>query len=135
MLQVPDGKSMQEDETTTRMCSEYQQKLLDIRRAFEAGASGRATIAARSAAMDELVTGLWSAVIQQRARDWRGRGGAGGGWVWAAGAVSLLGCGRAVSAGWKAGRERCEGCGPARQPGAVGLRDTRGADDATGGRV
>ena len=50
------------------MRGEYQRKLLEIRRAFEAGASGRATIAARSAAMDELIAGFWVAVIEQRPR-------------------------------------------------------------------
>src|SRR5580704_6823447 len=76
MLQVPDGKSMQENESTSSgMRGEYQEKLLGIRRAFEAGASGRvagasgrATIAARSAAMDELVTGLWAAEVKKDAR-------------------------------------------------------------------
>ena len=50
------------------MRGEYQQKLLEIRRAFEAGASGRATIAARSAAMDVLVTGLWAAAVEKNPR-------------------------------------------------------------------
>ncbi|MBS1798373.1 MAG: [protein-PII] uridylyltransferase [Acidobacteria bacterium] len=39
---------------------QYQRKMLEIRGAFEAGATGSATIAARTAAMDDLVAGLWN---------------------------------------------------------------------------
>ncbi|MBS1821823.1 MAG: [protein-PII] uridylyltransferase [Acidobacteria bacterium] len=42
---------------------QYQRKMLEIRGAFEAGASGSATIAARTAAMDDLVTGLWQRAV------------------------------------------------------------------------
>jgi [protein-PII] uridylyltransferase len=40
--------------------SEYQRQMLAIRAAFEAGATGAATIAARAQAMDELIVGLWA---------------------------------------------------------------------------
>jgi [protein-PII] uridylyltransferase len=46
----------------------YQRRMLEIRGAFEAGASGAVTIAARAAALDELVTGLWQRSVGQDAR-------------------------------------------------------------------
>ncbi|HWW22790.1 MAG TPA: DUF294 nucleotidyltransferase-like domain-containing protein, partial [Edaphobacter sp.] len=42
--------------------------MLEIRGAFEAGASGSVTIAARSAAVDELVRGLWQQAVEQGGR-------------------------------------------------------------------
>ena len=45
------------------MRGKYQRRMLEIRGAFEAGASGSATIAARSAALDELVRGLWQQAV------------------------------------------------------------------------
>lgn len=42
----------------------YQRKMLEIRGAFEAGGSGTAAIAARTAAVDELVTELWRSAQQ-----------------------------------------------------------------------
>jgi [protein-PII] uridylyltransferase len=42
--------------------------MLEVRGAFEAGASGAATIAARSAAVDTLVQGLWAAALEKDAR-------------------------------------------------------------------
>ena len=39
------------------MRGEYQRRMLAIRDAFEAGATGAATIAARAQAMDELIVG------------------------------------------------------------------------------
>ncbi len=61
---------MQADESTGsgvrgELQRQYQRKMLEIRGAFEAGASGSATIAARSAAMDELVTGLWRGALER----------------------------------------------------------------------
>ena len=52
---------MQKSETAgIRSREQYQRRMLEIRGAFEAGgASGAATIAARTAALDELVCGLW----------------------------------------------------------------------------
>ena len=52
---------MQKSEATGSSLREhYQRRMLEIRGAFEAGgASGAATIAARTAALDELVRGLW----------------------------------------------------------------------------
>jgi len=44
---------------------QYQRKMLEIRGAFETGASGSATIAARTAAVDELVIGLWQRSIER----------------------------------------------------------------------
>jgi [protein-PII] uridylyltransferase len=43
----------------SRLRGEYQRRTLAIRDAFKAGASGAATIAARSKAMDQLIAGLW----------------------------------------------------------------------------
>jgi [protein-PII] uridylyltransferase len=42
---------------------EYQRRMLEIRDAFYAGASGAATVAARAQTMDELVAGLWSEAV------------------------------------------------------------------------
>jgi [protein-PII] uridylyltransferase len=41
--------------------NEYQRTMLEIRGAFEAGASGTSTLGARAAAVDRLVCGLWQA--------------------------------------------------------------------------
>ena len=47
----------------------YQRRMLEIRGAFEAGgASGAATIAARAAAVDELVSGLWKQAVEREPR-------------------------------------------------------------------
>jgi len=46
----------------------YQRKMLAIRGAFEAGALGVATIAARSAAVDELVRGFWAQGVERDSR-------------------------------------------------------------------
>ncbi len=43
---------------------QYQRTMLEIRGAFDAGASGGATIANRTVAMDELVRGLWQHASQ-----------------------------------------------------------------------
>jgi len=61
---------MQTNEATDGgMRAGYQRRMLEIRGAFEAGgASGAATIAARSKALDELVTGLWSRAVKRDAR-------------------------------------------------------------------
>jgi UTP:GlnB (protein PII) uridylyltransferase len=57
---------MPEKETLEgRMRSEYQRRMLAIRDAFEAGATGAATIAARAQAMDELVVGLWTRAVEK----------------------------------------------------------------------
>jgi [protein-PII] uridylyltransferase len=50
------------------MRGQYQQKLLEIRGAFDAGASGAATIAARAALLDEMVTTLWGAEVERDPR-------------------------------------------------------------------
>src|SRR5450631_537694 len=47
------------------MRGEYQRRMLAIRAAFDAGATGGVTIAARSQAMDELISGLWSIAVKQ----------------------------------------------------------------------
>jgi [protein-PII] uridylyltransferase len=44
---------------------EYQRRMLAIRGAFEAGATGRETVAARAAAMDALIAGLWELAVQE----------------------------------------------------------------------
>jgi [protein-PII] uridylyltransferase len=47
----------------------YQRRMLEIRGAFEAGGgSGAATIAGRSKALDELVSGLWIRAVKRDAR-------------------------------------------------------------------
>ncbi|HEX9198226.1 MAG TPA: HD domain-containing protein, partial [Acidobacteriaceae bacterium] len=57
---------MQEKETPgSEMRGEYQRQMLAIRDAFESGASGAATIAARAQAMDELIIGLWAEAVEK----------------------------------------------------------------------
>jgi [protein-PII] uridylyltransferase len=43
----------------------YQRQMLAIRAAFEAGATGAATVAARAQAMDELIVGLWTQATER----------------------------------------------------------------------
>jgi [protein-PII] uridylyltransferase len=47
---------------------EYQRKMLEIRSSFELGATGRETLAARSAVTDDLVRALWREAVEQDAR-------------------------------------------------------------------
>jgi [protein-PII] uridylyltransferase len=47
---------------------EYQRQMLEIRRAFERGATGTETLAGRTAAVDGLVRGLWQKAVAQDAR-------------------------------------------------------------------
>jgi [protein-PII] uridylyltransferase len=55
--------------TGSRLREQYQRRMLEVRGAFEAGgASGAATIAARSAALDELVRGLWLQSVERDPR-------------------------------------------------------------------
>jgi [protein-PII] uridylyltransferase len=57
------------DSTSSGMRGTYQRKMLELRGAFEAGgASGAATIAARAAALDELVSGLWRQAVEGDSR-------------------------------------------------------------------
>ena len=56
------------ESTATRLREDYQQQMLAIRSAFKAGASGRATISARSQAMDTLVRGLWAEAVERTPR-------------------------------------------------------------------
>jgi [protein-PII] uridylyltransferase len=57
---------MRENETPSNgMCGEYQRRMLAIRDAFQTGASGSATIAARAQAMDELIGGLWKDAVKR----------------------------------------------------------------------
>lgn len=46
----------------------YQRRMLEIRGAFDAGASGAATISARASALDDLVRGLWRLAVEEDAR-------------------------------------------------------------------
>jgi [protein-PII] uridylyltransferase len=56
---------MQTKELTAKeLRARYQRRMLEIRGAFEAGASGSDALGARSAAMDELVRGLWDQVVE-----------------------------------------------------------------------
>ena len=50
------------------MRGEYQQRMLEIHSAFDAGATGLATIAARAALLDEMVTALWGAEVEKDKR-------------------------------------------------------------------
>lgn len=50
------------------MRERYQRKMLEIRGAFDAGASGAATIAARAKALDEFASGLWAREVQRDRR-------------------------------------------------------------------
>jgi [protein-PII] uridylyltransferase len=55
---------MQEGETTGEgLCGQYQRRMLEIRGAFATGANGAETVAARSAAVDELIVGLWKQAV------------------------------------------------------------------------
>src|SRR5271170_6337849 len=57
------------ESTSSGMRGIYQRRMLEIRGAFEAGgASGAVTIAARAAAVDELVSGLWRQVVERDGR-------------------------------------------------------------------
>jgi [protein-PII] uridylyltransferase len=47
------------------MRGEYQRRMLAIRDAFLAGATGAATIAERARAMDELIAGLWAKAVEK----------------------------------------------------------------------
>jgi len=47
---------------------EYQRQMLEIRRAFEQGATGGQTLAGRTAAVDGLVRGLWQEAVAEDAR-------------------------------------------------------------------
>jgi [protein-PII] uridylyltransferase len=46
----------------------YQRRMLELRAAFEQGASGRETLAGRSAAVDALVRGLWREAVERDPR-------------------------------------------------------------------
>jgi [protein-PII] uridylyltransferase len=59
---------MQANESTDGLRGRYQRRMLAIRGAFETGASGSETIAARSAAVDELVRGLWQQSVERGGR-------------------------------------------------------------------
>jgi len=64
---------MPEKETPgSRLRGEYQRRMLEIRAAFYAGATGAETIAARSQAMDQLIRGLWEEAEQRM--PWLGSG-------------------------------------------------------------
>jgi [protein-PII] uridylyltransferase len=57
------------DSTSSGMRGSYQRRMLEVRGAFEAGgASGAVTIAARAAAVDELVSGLWREAVEHDKR-------------------------------------------------------------------
>jgi [protein-PII] uridylyltransferase len=57
------------ESTNSVMRGQYQRKMLELRGAFEAGgASGAATIAARAAALDTLVHGLWLQAVERDPR-------------------------------------------------------------------
>ena len=57
-----------DDSTGSDLRGQYQRTVLEIRGAFEAGASGSVTLAARSVAMDELVIALWQRAQQRNPR-------------------------------------------------------------------
>ena len=47
------------------MCAEYQQEMLAIRGAFDAGTTGVATVAARAQLMDEMIQRLWARAVEE----------------------------------------------------------------------
>jgi [protein-PII] uridylyltransferase len=47
------------------MCAEYQQKMLAIRSAFDAGATGATTVAARAQAVDAMIQRLWTRAVEE----------------------------------------------------------------------
>ena len=60
---------MQASESTASVLrGRYQRRMLEIRGAFEAGASGAETISARASALDDLVRGLWRQAVEQDPR-------------------------------------------------------------------
>src|SRR5580658_6809435 len=62
--------AMPANETTSSgLRAAYQRRMLEVRGAFEAGgASGAVTIAARAAAVDELVSALWEQAVERDKR-------------------------------------------------------------------
>jgi [protein-PII] uridylyltransferase len=57
---------MQANETPNDgMCGEYQRQMLAIRSAFEGGATGAVTIAARAEAVDKLVREVWESAVEE----------------------------------------------------------------------
>jgi len=56
---------MQGPMTGEGLCGQYQRRLLDIRGAFATGANGAETVAARAAAVDELIVGLWKLAVEE----------------------------------------------------------------------
>ncbi len=109
----------------------YQRKMLEVRGAFEAGgASGAATIAARAAALDELVNGLWAQAVERDSRLGSGIalvavGGYGRRELFPYSDVDLL-----FLLDGQDGGEGCQRRDPAGEPGDVGLRDSGFAGDA-----
>jgi [protein-PII] uridylyltransferase len=67
MLEVQSvNETMPENVSTSDgLREEYQRQMLAIRGAFEAGATGAATIAGRSSAMDDLIIGLWKQAVAE----------------------------------------------------------------------
>src|ERR1700729_1956133 len=60
----------EKESTQSGMRHKYQRMMLEIRGAFETGASGSgsATISARARALDELVGDLWQQAVEQDGR-------------------------------------------------------------------
>ncbi|HEY0163277.1 MAG TPA: [protein-PII] uridylyltransferase [Edaphobacter sp.] len=56
---------MQANESAGERRSFYQRRMLEIRGAFEAGATGAVTLAARTSTVDELAAGLWQEAVAQ----------------------------------------------------------------------
>jgi len=108
---------------------QYQRRMLEIRGAFATGASGAATVAARAAAVDELIVGLWTRAVAETPV--LGQGIA---------VLAVGGYGRrelfpysdvtCCPAGWEGFGGGDQAAGPAHQPAALGLRDPAIAGDA-----
>ncbi len=117
---------MQANESTRAGCAANTSEDAGDSWCVRGGARGRRRSRRASAAMDELVIGL---VARLRSRQDPTAGerdcGAGDRWIWRQGAVSLLGCGPAVSAGWEADEKDVKERDPPDEPGAMGLRDSR----------
>src|SRR5258706_537761 len=83
---------MPANSTTSGMRGNYQRRMLEVRGAFEAGgASGAVTIAARAAAVDELVKELWRQAVEGDSRLGAGVALVAIGGVWRRGVFSFFG--------------------------------------------
>ena len=67
-MKAKDSGEFGGDATTGTMRARYMRTLLEIRGAFDAGATGRATIGARATALDEMTVELWRDEVKKDRR-------------------------------------------------------------------